>query len=93
MMNDECMSGSSEPWVYDGRYYQVVKFSDVNDRDGYGWELEDLAPSPVRGPLLEVFLDDTSRAFTFRAFTDQPLPVDLVHRLVTEAMRDVSLME
>ncbi|MEV0766422.1 hypothetical protein [Nocardia sp. NPDC050435] len=83
------MGDSEEPWEYDGRYYTVTGFSDVDCRDGYGWELEDVAPLPNRGLVLEAFLDGTSLGFTFRAFTDQPLPLALVHRFVTEAANGI----
>ncbi|GAA3005515.1 hypothetical protein [Actinokineospora diospyrosa] len=73
------------PWEYDGRHYAVTAFSDVSTRDGYGWELEEAG----RGQVAEVFLDDTTGAFTIRVFTDEPLPFDLVHRFVTEAGTDI----
>ncbi len=47
-------------WYFGGRYYSVTKFSDVHERDGYGWELDDVAPAPGRGTVLEAFFDDTT---------------------------------
>ena len=77
------------PWTYAGRHYRVQAFSDVADRDGYGWELEDVAPAPGFGTIAEVFLDDTSGAFTVTWFTDRPLPLALVERFIREASAGV----
>lgn len=83
------MADQTHRWEYGGRFYGVVKFSDVSTRDGYGWELHDEAPAPDRGVVLEAFWDDTENTFTFRAFTERPLPFALVQRFVTEAARGV----
>lgn len=83
------MTNSSERWKYAGRYYNIVKFSDVLDRDGFGWELEDIAPAPGKGVVLEAFWDDSTGDFTVRVFTDQPLPLELVRRFLNEASRGV----
>jgi len=77
-------------WEYDGRYYLVWKVTDVSERDGYGWELEDVGPSPGRGIMFEIFKDDANDEFTFTAFTDRPMPFELVHRFLTEAARGIS---
>nr|WP_042187238.1 hypothetical protein [Kibdelosporangium sp. MJ126-NF4]CEL17928.1 hypothetical protein [Kibdelosporangium sp. MJ126-NF4]CEL22679.1 hypothetical protein [Kibdelosporangium sp. MJ126-NF4]CTQ89820.1 hypothetical protein [Kibdelosporangium sp. MJ126-NF4]CTQ90846.1 hypothetical protein [Kibdelosporangium sp. MJ126-NF4] len=84
------MNDLSDPWEYDGRYYLVTEFSDVSRRDGLGLELEDVAPTPGRGNVLEAFRDDTAGTITIAAFTDQPLPLALVHRFVTEAARELA---
>lgn len=80
---------SGLPWEYEGRHYEVTKFSEVSDRDGYGWELNDVAPAPSRGLICEAFLDDTTGRFTFTALTNDPLPFALVERFVTEAAIEV----
>jgi hypothetical protein len=85
----EGVSERSGTWGYEGRYYAVTAFSDVAARDGYGWELEDVAPAPGLGPLAEAFLDDTTGKFTFRSFTDRPLPFEVIERFVSEASQGV----
>lgn len=76
-------------WTFDGRHYLVTKFSDVSTRDGYGWELEDVAPAPGRGSICEVFYDDTIGTFTFAAATTAPVPFELIRTFVNEAAKDV----
>ncbi len=77
-------------WFFGGRYYHVIGFSDVASRDGYGWELEDVAPAPGRGTVLEAFFDDTTREFTFWARGgDVMLPFALVEHFVSEARKAV----
>jgi hypothetical protein len=85
----EGVSERSGTWEYEGRYYAVTAFSDVATRDGYGWELEDVAPAPGLGTLAEAFLDDTTGKFTFRSFTDRPLPFEVIERFVREASQGV----
>jgi phosphopentomutase len=89
-MSDAATSQAlSPPWEYRGRVYLVWKVTDVNNRDGVGWELEDVGPSPGRGIVLEVFKDDAEGGFMFTAFTDHPLPFELVHRFVAESAREI----
>lgn len=78
------------PWEYGGRHYLVTVFSDVSTRNGLGWELEDVGPIPGRGVVLEAFRDDSNGSVTVRAFTDQPLPLALVHRFVSEVAHDLT---
>ena len=85
MRHREVMTASEERWEYDGRYYMVTAFSDVATRDGYGWELEDVAPAPGLAQVLEAFYDDTTKEFTFRCYTERVLPFALVERFVREA--------
>lgn len=59
-------------WAYDGRHYLVAGSSDVTTREGYGWGLEDVAPAPGLGVVLEVFYDDTTGKFTFMSRTERP---------------------
>jgi hypothetical protein len=47
--------------------------------------LEDVAPAPGLGTVAEGFLDDTTGQFTFRSFTDRPLPFKLIERFIREA--------
>jgi hypothetical protein len=54
-------------------------------------ELEDVAPTPGKGLVLEAFRDDTAGTLTIRAFTDEPLALTLVQRFITEAARDLAL--
>jgi hypothetical protein len=77
-------------WFFDGRYYAVTQFSDVATRDGFGWELDDVAPAPGRGTVLEAFWDDTTGLFTFWARGgDAVLPFALVEHFVAEARKHV----
>jgi hypothetical protein len=82
------VSERSGTWEYEGRYYAVTAFSDVATRDGYGWELEDVAPAPGLGPLAEAFLDDTTGKFTFRSFTDRPRQT-LAFKTPSQALAEV----
>ena len=50
-----------------------------------GLELDDVAPAPGRGSVLEAFYDDRTGEMTFRAFVDDPLPFELVEKFVAEA--------
>jgi hypothetical protein len=47
--------------------------------------LEDVAPAPGLGTVAEGFLDDTTGQFTFRSFTDRPLPFKLIERFIRAA--------
>lgn len=77
-------------WYFGGRYYLVTGFSDVAIRDGYGWELDDVAPAPGRGTVLEAFQDDTTGLFTCWARGgDVVLPFELVEHFVVEARKGV----
>jgi hypothetical protein len=84
------MTDLPERWEFDGRHYLITVFDDTSaTREGLGWELEDVAPTPGRGNVLEAFRDDNTGALTVTALTDQPLPLALVQRFVTEAERDL----
>lgn len=63
----------------------MTKFSDVATRDGYGWELNDVAPAPARGLVLEAFWDDTTGDFTFWSRPEEPLPFALVEHFMAQA--------
>lgn len=86
-MNDD--SGQSLEWRFGGRYYAVQPFSDIATRDGFGFELEDVAPAPGRGMVIEAFWDDSTSDFTFTAHTHEPLPFGLVEKFIAEARRGV----
>jgi hypothetical protein len=83
-------SGSGTPesdkWFFAGRWYAATVASDAM-RDGLGLELDDIAPSPGRGLVLEAFRSDTTGETSFTALTTEPLPLDLVERFVGEARR------
>jgi hypothetical protein len=68
-----------------GRWYTTTLASDVAARDGIGLELDDVAPAPGRGLILEAFHDDTTREWTFTAHVTDPLPFELVERFIIEA--------
>lgn len=76
-------------WVFGGRRYELIAFSDVSARDGYGWELNDVAPTPGRGKVLEAFWDDTTGLFSFWACGGEALPFELVEQFVMEARSGV----
>jgi hypothetical protein len=78
-----------ENWLFDGRQYAVTAFSDVATRDGYGWELAEVAPAPARGTVLEAFFDDSTGKFTFSALGDVVLPFALVEHFVDRARSGV----
>lgn len=77
----------SERWQFGGRWYAVTMASDVGARDGMGLELDDVAPAPGRGVALEAFHHDQTGEMTFTAFTNEPLPLDLVEQFVEQARR------
>jgi hypothetical protein len=85
------VSQRSGTWEYEGRYYAVTAFSDVATRDGYGWELEDVAPAPGLGTLAEAFVADTTGKFTFRSFTDRPLPFEVMSASSARISRSPSI--
>ncbi|WP_037304022.1 hypothetical protein [Amycolatopsis orientalis] len=76
-------------WEYDGRHYLINRWSD-SSRYGFGWELEDVAPTPGKGVVLNAYLDGTSGTALFRADTDEPLPLALVERFIAEAGPDLA---
>ncbi len=80
---------AAEHWHFDDRYYAITAFSDIAGRNGFGWELEDVAPAPARGLVAEAFWDASTGEFAFWARTDQPLPFGLVHQFVCEAASHV----
>lgn len=91
-MSDPAVSQAVSPrWEYDGRFYVVWKVTDGGDRDGLGWELEDVGPAPARGIVLEIFSDDPHGVFAFTAFTDRPLPFALVNRFVATVSRELEV--
>jgi hypothetical protein len=45
-------------WHLGGRWYTTTLASDVQTRDGMGLELDDVAPAPGRGTVLEAFHDE-----------------------------------
>jgi hypothetical protein len=81
------VADASQPWEYAGRYYLIFAFSEA-EQGGAGWELEDVGPAPGRGIVLEAFRAGSSE-FTFTAYTDHPLPFELVYRFVTEAAQAI----
>jgi hypothetical protein len=50
-------------------------------------ELEDVAPAPGRGNVLQAFHDDTTGEMTFSSYSTEPLPFDLVEQFIVEARR------
>ncbi len=76
-----------DPWHIGGRWYSVTLASDVATRDGIGLELDDVAPAPCRGTVLEAFQDDTTGELTFTAYVTDPLPFELVEKFIAEARR------
>lgn len=75
----------SRTWYFDCRYYVTTLTSDVSDRDGIGLALDDVAPAPGRGMVLEAFQDDSTDALTFTAHVADPLPLGLVEQFIAEA--------
>lgn len=71
-----------DEWHYGGRYYLLTQYTDP---ESIGWELEDVAPTPGRGEVLDAKLHDDDGSLTVRVWTSDPLPIELVHRFVTEA--------
>ena len=79
-------SDISDRWHIGGRYYAVTVASDVATRDGIGLELDDVAPAPGRGLVLEVFRDDAAdQQLLFTALSGDPLPLELVEQFLEEA--------
>ncbi|SDY05802.1 hypothetical protein SAMN05421504_104370 [Amycolatopsis xylanica] len=76
-------------WEYDGRHYLINTWSDTS-RFGFGWELEDVAPTPGKGVVMEAYLDGTTGAALVRVDTDEPLPLALVERFLAEAAPDLA---
>lgn len=83
------MNATPDRWEYDGRHYLVDRCGDTS-KYGFGWELEDVAPTPGRGVVLEAYLEGATGTALFRSYTDQPLPLALVERFVTEAAPDLA---
>jgi hypothetical protein len=65
--------------------------SDVHTRDGLGLELDDVAPSPGRGLVMEVFREDTTGEWTVASFVKDPLPLELIERFLAEARRNLAI--
>jgi len=77
----------AERWHFGGRWYTATLASSVTSRDGMGLELDDVAPAPGRGSVLEAFHDDTSGEMTFISYSTEPLPFELVEQFIVEARR------
>lgn len=75
-----------DDWEFGGRYYLTTMFSDL-DRDGMALEVEDVAPAPGRGQVLEIFFSDQTGDMMFTAMTTEPLPLRLIEHVVAEARR------
>jgi hypothetical protein len=80
-------NAAAEGWHFGGRWYMTTLASDVHTRDGMGLELDDVAPAPGRGTVLEAFHDDTTGEVTFTAHVTEPLPFELVEQFLAEARR------
>jgi len=80
-------SAAAERWYYGGRWYTTTLASSVTNRDGMGLELDDIAPAPGRGPVVEAFHDDTTGEWTFISHITEPLPLDLIEQFIAEARR------
>jgi hypothetical protein len=78
-------NADSGHWHFGGHWYATTLASDVLTRDGIGLELDDIAPAPGRGSVLEAFHDYTTGALTFTAHVTDPLPLELVEQFVAEA--------
>lgn len=77
-------------WYFRGRWYSTTVASWVSGRDGLGLELDDVAPAPGRGPVLEAFRDDTTGDLTFTAYVADPLPFELVEQFIAEARHELA---
>jgi hypothetical protein len=80
-------NAAADRWHFGDRWYAITLTSDVLTRDGVRLELDDVAPAPGRGTVLEAFYDDTTGRMTFTAFANDPLPFELVEQFITEARR------
>jgi hypothetical protein len=80
-------NAAAERWHFGGRWYATSLAGDVHTRGGMGLELDDVAPAPGRGTVLEAFRDDSTGELTFTAHVTDPLPLDLVEQFLTEARR------
>jgi hypothetical protein len=74
-----------ERWHFGGRWYATTLGSCVGTRDGMSLELEDVAPAPGRGTLLEAFYDDLTGEMSFIPHMTEPLPFELVEQFIAEA--------
>jgi hypothetical protein len=72
-----------------GRYYTTTVFSETSSRNGLGWELEDIAPAPGRGQLMEIFRDDSEAVPIINCRTFGPVPAEIVDRFAREAVADL----
>ena len=78
---------AAEQWHFGGRSYTTTLAGLVASRDGMSLELEDLAPAPGRGVVLEAFHDDVTGEMTFTYYVAEPLPFELVEEFIAEARR------
>lgn len=76
-----------DEWHYDGRYYLLTTGTEP---DAYYWELEDAAPTPGRGIVLMARRADADGSVTVSTYTEDPLPIELVHRFVSEIRADAA---
>lgn len=88
LREDQPVPGNGE-WTADGRFFDVTIFSDVDSRDGLGWELVDLAPAPGRGRVFEVFREDSGEVPTITSTSFVPVAISLVDRFANAAVADL----
>lgn len=78
---------AAEQWHFGGRWYTTTLAGHVASRDGMSLELEDIAPAPGRGVVLEAFHDDVTGEMPFTSYIAEPLPFEVVEQFMAEARR------
>lgn len=79
------MSGR-EDWHVGGRWYAATLASSP---EGFALELDDIAPAPGRGLVLEAFRPDDTGEVVVTCYLSEGLPLEVVERFVAEARQSL----
>lgn len=76
------MTAGRDDWLIEGRWYQATIASDPA---GLAAELNDIAPAPGRGIVMDAHRNDDTGQTTFGCYAEGRLPLAVVERFVAEA--------
>lgn len=81
------MTEQRDEWLIEGRWYQPTIASDP---EGLAVELDDVAPAPGRGLVMDAHRNDSTVEYTFACYAADRLPLAVVERFIAEARRWIS---
>lgn len=73
-------------FIVQGRSFEIIHASDVNTRDGLGWELWEYRnyENHDRTLLIEIFRHDDLKKITFSSFFNLEIPFEVIEILLED---------